>query len=74
LTIYPPDARQQISTFLDAAMKGPDFWSERLATLDYRGFALADIAASPRTTRASPGTRPARLSLATSGPRPASGS
>jgi zinc protease len=37
-------ARQQLSTFLDEAMKGPDFWSERLATLDYRGLVLADIA------------------------------
>ena len=37
-------ARQQLSTFLDEAMKGPDFWSERLATLDYRGLTLAEIA------------------------------
>ena len=37
-------ARQQLSTFLDEAMKGPDFWSERLATLDYRGLTLAEVA------------------------------
>ena len=37
-------ARQQLSTFLDEAMQGPDFWSERLATLDYRGLTLAEIA------------------------------
>jgi zinc protease len=37
-------ARQQLATFLDEAMRGPDFWSERLATLDYRGLTLAEIA------------------------------
>jgi predicted Zn-dependent peptidase len=37
-------AKQQIANFLDEAMKGPEFWSERLATLDYRGLTLDDLA------------------------------
>lgn len=37
-------ARQQIGSLLDETMKGPDFWVDRLATLDYRGLSLEDIA------------------------------
>jgi zinc protease len=37
-------AKQQIANFLDEAMKGPEFWSERLAALDYRGVGLDDLA------------------------------
>ena len=37
-------AKGQIGNLLDEAIKGPDFWSDRLATLDYRGLSLDDIA------------------------------
>lgn len=36
-------ARQQLETFLDESMRGPDFWRDRLATLDYRGLSLDDL-------------------------------
>jgi zinc protease len=36
-------ARAQIDNALAEALAGPDFWSERLASLDYRGSRLDDI-------------------------------
>ena len=37
-------ARQQLLTFLDEELRAPEFWSGRLATLDYRGLSLDDLA------------------------------
>jgi zinc protease len=37
-------ARGQMGNLLDELMKTPDFWLDRLATLDYRGLSLDDIA------------------------------
>jgi zinc protease len=37
-------AKGQFANLLDEAMRGPDFWMDRLATLDYRGLSLDDIA------------------------------
>jgi zinc protease len=37
-------ARQQLVNQIDEALKGPDYWSDRLATLDYRGLRLDDVA------------------------------
>jgi hypothetical protein len=33
-----------MATLLDEVTKAPSFWLERLATLDYRGLSLDDIA------------------------------
>ena len=37
-------AKQQIANLLDEITTTPGFWIERLATLDYRGLSLDDIA------------------------------
>ena len=37
-------AKQQLATLLDEVTKGSDFWADRLATLDYRGLSLDDVA------------------------------
>jgi len=37
-------ARQQLLTYLADALRSPEFWSARLATLDYRGISLDDLA------------------------------
>ncbi|HSF02109.1 MAG TPA: insulinase family protein, partial [Solirubrobacterales bacterium] len=37
-------AKQQIANLLGEIMPTPDFWKERLATLEYRGLSLDDIA------------------------------
>ncbi|OGL13211.1 MAG: hypothetical protein A3I17_05435 [Candidatus Rokubacteria bacterium RIFCSPLOWO2_02_FULL_72_37] len=37
-------ARQQLLTYLEEALRGREFWSARLATLDYRGLSLDDLA------------------------------
>jgi zinc protease len=37
-------ARGQLLKFLDEALRGPEFWSMRLATLEYRGLSLDDLA------------------------------
>ncbi|MCI0548432.1 MAG: insulinase family protein [Candidatus Rokubacteria bacterium] len=37
-------ARGQMANLLDEVMRTSDFWLERLATLDYRGLALDDVA------------------------------
>ncbi len=37
-------AKRQMATLLDEVTKAPSFWLERLATLDYRGLSLDDIA------------------------------
>jgi zinc protease len=37
-------AKSQIGLFMDEAMKGPEFWLDRLARLDYRGLTLDDVA------------------------------
>jgi predicted Zn-dependent peptidase len=36
-------ARKQMVNLLDEILKTPDFWSGRLATLDYRGTSLDDL-------------------------------
>ncbi|HUG38067.1 MAG TPA: insulinase family protein [Candidatus Limnocylindrales bacterium] len=37
-------AKRQLENLLDVTLKGPDFWTDRLAVLDYRGVSLDDIA------------------------------
>jgi len=37
-------AKRQMASRLDEDVKTPDFWADRLATLDYRGLSLDDIA------------------------------
>lgn len=36
--------KRQMANLLDEISKTPDFWLDRLATLDYRGVTLDDIA------------------------------
>jgi zinc protease len=36
-------AKHQLVNVVDEAIKGPDFWIDRLSTLDYRGLSLDDI-------------------------------
>jgi zinc protease len=40
-------ARRQMATLLDEIMKEPDFWTARLAVLDYRGLSLSDVVGAP---------------------------
>jgi predicted Zn-dependent peptidase len=37
-------AKGQMANIVDEAIKGPDFWTDRLAAIDYRGMSLDDIA------------------------------
>jgi predicted Zn-dependent peptidase len=36
-------ARKQMANFIDETLKTPNFWLDRLATLDYRGLAIDDL-------------------------------
>ncbi|HET7339961.1 MAG TPA: insulinase family protein [Methylomirabilota bacterium] len=40
-------AKKQMGNLLDEIMKTPDFWSSRLASLDYRGLTLDDLLQAP---------------------------
>ena len=40
-------AKRQIANLLDQTMKEPEFWVSRLATLDYHGLSLNDVANAP---------------------------
>ena len=40
-------ARKQVANQLDQLLKDPEFWSSRLATLDYRGLSLDDLTDAP---------------------------
>ncbi len=40
-------ARKQIANQLAESMKDPGFWTQRLATLDYRGLSLTDVLDAP---------------------------
>jgi zinc protease len=37
-------AKSQLRLFVEEAVKGPDFWIDRLARIDYRGLSLDDVA------------------------------
>jgi zinc protease len=45
-------ARRQMASLLDEVMKDPEFWTQRLAVLDYRGSSLADIVQAPAAYQA----------------------
>ncbi|HYE03140.1 MAG TPA: hypothetical protein VD963_07885, partial [Phycisphaerales bacterium] len=52
-------ARRQVANALDEAMREPAFWAQRLASLDYRGLTLDDVAGGPEAYQAlaGPGIR-----------------
>jgi zinc protease len=45
-------ARRQMATLLDEIMRDPEFWTWRLAVLDYRGLSLSDIVQMPAAYQA----------------------
>lgn len=45
-------ARRQMANVLDETMKDPDFWSRRLAALEYRGLKLTDVLQAPAAYQA----------------------
>jgi zinc protease len=40
-------AKKQMANLLDQTLREPDFWTGRLATLDYRGLSLSDVVEAP---------------------------
>jgi zinc protease len=50
-------AKRQMANTLDEAMKTPEFWTERLQDLDYRGLRLDDVVAMPAAYQAMTGAQ-----------------
>jgi zinc protease len=45
-------AKRQTANTLDEALRSPDWWTERLQDLDYRGLSLDDVLSAPDAYRA----------------------